>query len=163
RRGMTMEDVKGFNGGAGNLPPKQLFHEPLQSEADTEILNEEVNRAANENNFRPPGVQIPNLRYAGFWMRFWAYIIDLIVIGSINRLLVEPVFMMLGLELTDTSIFAPIVIVHAIVFYTYFVLMTKFFGQTLGKMILGLRVIDLDGKRLTWSTVLFREWIGRYI
>lgn len=41
--------------------------------------------------------------------------------------------------------------------------MTKFFGQTLGKMVFGLKVIPLNDERLSWSTVIFREWIGRYI
>ncbi len=41
--------------------------------------------------------------------------------------------------------------------------MTKFFGQTLGKMVFGLRVISLKHDQLTWSDVLFRDWIGRII
>lgn len=104
-----------------------------------------------------------NIRFAGFWMRFWAYLLDLIIIGSIERLLINPIFRGLGIELHDSSMFAPISIVTAIIFYAYFVLMTKFFGQTLGKMVFGLKVIDLNGKKLSWGTILFREWIGRFI
>jgi uncharacterized RDD family membrane protein YckC len=104
-----------------------------------------------------------NIRFAGFWMRFWAYLLDLVVIGSIERLLINPIFRGLGIELHDSSMFAPISIVTAIIFYAYFVLMTKFFGQTLGKMVFGLKVIDLKGKKLSWGTILFREWIGRFI
>ncbi|RDI44279.1 RDD family protein [Falsibacillus pallidus] len=100
---------------------------------------------------------------AGFWMRFWAYLLDLIVIGSIDRLLIKPVFRLLDFQLHDTSMFAPISILFAIVFYGYFVLMTKYFGATIGKMVFGLRVISVKRDRLTWGTVLFREWIGRYI
>nr|WP_245948423.1 RDD family protein [Falsibacillus pallidus] len=96
-------------------------------------------------------------------MRFWAYLLDLIVIGSIDRLLIKPVFRLLDFQLHDTSMFAPISILFAIVFYGYFVLMTKYFGATIGKMVFGLRVISVKRDRLTWGTVLFREWIGRYI
>lgn len=32
------------------------------------------------------------VRYAGFWMRFWAYLLDLLVVGSINRLIIHPIF-----------------------------------------------------------------------
>ena len=39
----------------------------------------------------------------------------------------------------------------------------EIFGQTLGKMIFGLRVISLKHDKLTWSDVLFRDWIGRII
>ncbi|MGG5254771.1 RDD family protein [Neobacillus sp. SM06] len=105
----------------------------------------------------------PSFRYAGFWMRFWAYLLDLVVVGSLNRLLVKPVFRLLDIPLVDFNFFAPISIVTAIVYYLYFVLMTKFFGQTLGKMVFGLKVINLKNTRLTWGTVLFREWIGRFI
>ncbi|MGF2617388.1 RDD family protein [Rossellomorea vietnamensis] len=99
----------------------------------------------------------------GFWMRFWAYILDLIVISSIGRLIVYPIFRAMDLSLMKDDMFAPISILSAIIFYGYFVLMTKYFGQTLGKMAFGLKVIELDGKPLQWSTILFRELIGRFI
>ena len=101
--------------------------------------------------------------YAGFWTRFWAYLLDLIVIGSINRMIINPVFRALDVSLIEDGIFSPMSIATAIVFYLYFVLMTKFFGQTLGKMVFGLKVVELDGKGLSWGTVIFREWIGRFI
>ena len=41
--------------------------------------------------------------------------------------------------------------------------MTKFFSQTLGKMVFGIKVVTLEERPLTWMTVLFREFIGRYI
>ncbi|SHQ01426.1 RDD domain-containing protein [Mycobacteroides abscessus subsp. abscessus] len=104
-----------------------------------------------------------NARFAGFWMRFWAYLLDLLVIGSIDRILINPIFRAIGLDLHSGDFFAPITIATALTFYGYFVLMTKFFGQTLGKMVFGLRVISLHGEKLTWSTVLFREWVGRFI
>ncbi|MBT2643974.1 RDD family protein [Bacillus sp. ISL-41] len=101
--------------------------------------------------------------YAGFWTRFWAYLLDLIVIGSINRMIINPVFRALDVSLIEDGIFSPMAIATAIVFYLYFVLMTKFSGQTLGKMVFGLKVVELDGKGLSWGTVIFREWIGRFI
>ncbi|WP_235846870.1 RDD family protein [Neobacillus soli] len=103
------------------------------------------------------------VRYAGFWMRFWAYLLDLIVVGSIERLLINPLFRMLDISLTEFNIFAPISIASAVIFYLYFVLMTKYFRQTLGKMVFGLKVIDIKNDQLTWGTILFREWIGRFI
>jgi len=104
-----------------------------------------------------------NYKYAGFWMRFWAYILDIIVIGSINRILVYPIFRLLDLPLKESSMFAPISIVTVVIFYAYFILMTKYFGQTLGKMIFGLKVISLKDQKLNWMTIMFREWIGRFI
>jgi len=103
------------------------------------------------------------LSFAGFWMRFWAYLLDLIVIGSIDRMIINPVFRLMGLDLNAISMFAPISIATAITFYAYFVLMTKFFDQTLGKMVFGLKVVNLKGEKLSWGAVIFREWIGRFI
>jgi uncharacterized RDD family membrane protein YckC len=105
----------------------------------------------------------PSIRFAGFWMRFWAYLLDLIVIGSIERLIINPLFRIFEIPLMEFNMFAPISIASAIIFYLYFVLMTKYFHQTLGKMVFGLRVIDLKSDKLSWGTILFREWIGRFI
>ena len=96
-------------------------------------------------------------------MRFWAYLLDLLVIGSINGIVVYPIFRALDLSLNDANMFAPVSIVTAIIFYAYFVLMTRFFGQTLGKMVFGLRVISLNDQSLSWGAIMFREWIGRFI
>ncbi|WP_411333567.1 RDD family protein [Metabacillus indicus] len=104
-----------------------------------------------------------DVHYAGFWLRFWAYLIDIIVIWSINRIVFHPLFTWLDIPVSKTFIFSPIAICSAAVFYAYFVLMTKFLGQTLGKMVLGLKVISVKQEELTWSTVLFREFIGRFI
>ncbi|WP_191566981.1 RDD family protein [Metabacillus idriensis] len=106
---------------------------------------------------------VMNVHYAGFWLRFWAYLIDLIVIGSVNRILFHPLFSWLDIPTSDRFIFSPIQICTALSFYLYFVFMTKYLGQTLGKMVFGLRVVSLHQEKLTWSTVLFRELIGRFI
>jgi uncharacterized RDD family membrane protein YckC len=106
---------------------------------------------------------IVSIHFAGFWMRFWAYLLDLIVIGSIERLIINPLFRILEIPLVEFNMFAPISIASAIIFYAYFVLMTKYFNQTLGKMVFGLRVVDLKSEKLSWRTILFREWIGRFI
>jgi uncharacterized RDD family membrane protein YckC len=104
-----------------------------------------------------------SVRFAGFWMRFWAYLLDLIIIGSIERLIVNPLFRVLDIPLVEFNMFAPISVASAIIFYLYFVLMTKYFNQTLGKMVFGIKVIDLKNEKLSWGTILFREWIGRFI
>ncbi len=105
-------------------------------------------------------VLIPH--YGGFWMRVWAYLFDVLVIAAINGLLVYPVFRLIGISL-DGGMFSTVGIVTTITYFAYFVLMTKFLGQTLGKMIFGLKVIALKSEDLSWSTVVFRELIGRYI
>ncbi|MGE7946942.1 RDD family protein [Lysinibacillus sp. NPDC093688] len=103
------------------------------------------------------------LKTAGFWIRFWAFLIDGLIITAVGGILVNPIFYLMDWSLSETVWYAPISIISAIFYYSYFVLMTGFFGQTLGKMIFGLRVISLKHEKLTWSDVLFRDWIGRII
>ncbi|MTD29566.1 RDD family protein [Planomicrobium sp. YIM 101495] len=100
---------------------------------------------------------------AGFWVRFWAYLLDVAVIWGITSILLKPVFGILGMETGGTEWYAPYAILSAILFYSYFVLMTKFFRQTLGKMVMGIQVVSLKQEKLTWGTLLFREWIGRFL
>ncbi|WP_053218635.1 RDD family protein [Virgibacillus senegalensis] len=106
---------------------------------------------------------IRDRRYAGFWMRFWAYITDLLVVFSVNGILLSPLHFVNEGQPLDIGFWTLTGILGSIVFYVYFLLMTKFFGQTLGKMLFGLRVIREDDGSLTWSDLLFREVVGRFI
>ncbi len=103
------------------------------------------------------------LKTAGFWIRFWAFLLDGLIITAVVGIIINPIFYLMDWSLSETVWYAPISIISAIFYYSYFVLMTKFFGQTLGKMVFGLRVISLKHEKLTWSDVLFRDWIGRII
>lgn len=103
--------------------------------------------------------------YAGFWIRFWAYLLDGIVVWSMTNLTAAPLFTLFGLE-KRTGLFtiSAYTVSTTFLFLLYFFLMTFFFHQTLGKMVFGLKVISIDKeKKLTWSSLLFREVIGRYI
>ena len=111
--------------------------------------------SANDKNYA--------LKTAGFWVRFWAFLLDGFIISAVGGILFNPIFYLMDWSLSDTVWYAPISLITAILYYSYFVLMTKFFGQTLGKMVFGLRVISLKHDKLTWSDVLFRDWIGRII
>jgi uncharacterized RDD family membrane protein YckC len=39
--------------------------------------------------------------------------------------------------------------------------MTRYFQQTLGKMIVGIKVVQRSGEPLSWVTAIFRELVGR--
>ncbi|WP_235599952.1 RDD family protein [Alkalihalobacillus trypoxylicola] len=108
-------------------------------------------------------ILVKEQRYAGFWLRFWAFLFDLIVLYAINQVLLKPVIQMAGLESLHIITFSAGSILYAISFFAYFALMTKYTGQSLGKMIIGIKVISIDGKPLSWGTVLFREGVGRLI
>ncbi|WP_262173539.1 RDD family protein [Saccharococcus sp. Marseille-Q5394] len=104
-------------------------------------------------------------KFAGFWTRFWAYVIDLLVVSSISGIFIKPIFRVLDFKISNPSflLFSPYKVALLILFLAYFALMTKITGQTVGKMILGIKVVTKDGGKLTWGTVLFREVVGRFI
>lgn len=102
---------------------------------------------------------------AGFWIRFWAYLIDIIIVGAISGLLVKPIFRVVDYPIKDPIflLYSPYKLILLALFLAYFLLMTKFFSQTVGKMIVGIRVVKKSGEPLGWGTLLFREVVGRYI
>lgn len=134
-----------------NIPNSSEVIEYLEAPLEAASFEDEVKE-----------VEIAPLQFAGFWMRFWAYLADLVVIGSLNRMLIHPIFIMIDGDSTFSLLTAEM-IATGMVYYAYFVLMTKFFNQTLGKMIFGLKVVTLKEEKLTWGTLIFRECIGRFI
>lgn len=99
--------------------------------------------------------------YASFGLRAFAFIVDMLVIGAINKILI----IVLGIDL-DYEIYGIEMaeILRWIVTILYFViisLVTK--GQTLGKMIAGIRVVSLTSDKLDLGQILIRETAGRII
>ncbi|WP_018923364.1 RDD family protein [Salsuginibacillus kocurii] len=120
--------------------------------------------ASSEEQTPPPrDGEVVWQRSAGFWMRFWAYLLDLAIVASINGLLISPIFLFTEINLSLFGILSLQGILTSLTAYIYFVLMTKFTTQTLGKMVFGLRVATLTGEPLTWSDIMFREVVGRFI
>ncbi|MDY0407735.1 RDD family protein [Paracerasibacillus soli] len=92
----------------------------------------------------------------------WAYTIDLIVVFSINGILLSPLKVVTNGTEMNLGAWTLAGILGVIILYGYFVVMTKYFGQTIGKMILGLKVIRKDFEPLQWSDLIFREVVGRF-
>lgn len=132
---------------------------------DSTFEGNPMNKDAEEEAFsenRSTGIEHA---YAGFWIRFWAYLLDGIVVWGIANITISPLFTLLGIE-KRTGLFtiSAYTVSNTLLFLLYFFLMTFFFHQTLGKMVFGLRVISANPeKELTWSSLLFREVVGRYI
>ncbi|MCA0970256.1 RDD family protein [Halobacillus litoralis] len=119
-----------------------------------------------EHTFSPKHKDdLQRLFYAGFWVRFFAYIIDLIVLWGFNSIVTRPLLNLTGLSDAKLWIdfFSVSNLLTLLIFFLYFILMTKYFRATLGKMILGLSVESLKGDSLTTGQIIFRECIGRYI
>lgn len=93
--------------------------------------------------------------YAGFWLRFIAFILDTIIVGTI-AFLINGIF--LGGSLTIEA--GPPAIGQQII---YFILIIMFWvnwdGQTPGKKLLGLKLVQSDGS----SPISYSQAILRYV
>lgn len=99
--------------------------------------------------------------YSSFGLRFLAYLIDMMVISaifSIGKFIfpIDPEAKVLGLELTNV-----IYTIVSLAYFTILSLITR--GQSLGKIITGIRVVSVGGENLSTSQILIREIAGRYI
>ncbi len=99
--------------------------------------------------------------YGGFFLRLIAFLIDMLVAGAIFTIL--KAFLPLDMDASILS-FSLEEVLKTGVTLAYFFLMTLFTnGRTLGKMILGLRVISLTSDKLTFSQIILREICGRFV
>lgn len=104
--------------------------------------------------------------YAGFWLRFVAWIIDRIVMQVVTSFLLFPLFgisamhgIFRGMRPGNPEDFAPLFagiwrvwLVAMIIDWLYYALMESSPWQgTLGKKTLGLRVTDLQGNRVSFG------------
>ena len=98
--------------------------------------------------------------YASRWLRFFAWIIDGVVIAVVIFIL-----WLAGLVGADSveDFGASDGLVNALVTLVYYVAMTAAFGATLGKMALGMRVADADGNRPGFGAVVMREVVGKIV
>lgn len=114
--------------------------------------------------------QSQTVRYAGFWKRFLAYIIDQMIMGVLGFIIVVPFLAMMGIGLWnedfDPSVglilwligaYLTMILTVIIGEWLYYALMESMNGATLGKMALGIKVTDLNGNRVS-----FGRATGRY-
>lgn len=122
---------------------------------------------------------VTEVKYAGFWMRFVAFMIDSLVIKTAHAIIFTPLFVFAGMsslvkfnmhpEDMDPTEATPLIIAivggaliaimfSAIIGWLYFAIMESSNKQaTLGKMALNLKVTDKDGNKIS-----FGRATGRY-
>src|SRR5699024_10192691 len=87
--------------------------------------------------------------YEGYWMLLWSYVIDTIVIFSISGFFTSPLSLIDGFSnLSIFGFWSMAAVISGLVYYSYFLIMTKLLGQTLGKMIFNLKVIPKNNENL---------------
>lgn len=98
-----------------------------------------------------------HVAYGGFWMRVVAYLID----GILLTVVYGVVARLLGIDLfeSDWDHYDPLAnVISLVIGWLYFALLeSSERGATVGKMVMGLRVVTSDGQRLS-----FMNATGRY-
>ncbi len=101
--------------------------------------------------------------YARRWARFFAAVIDFVVLAVVMALL-GAVGIVDAIPDGRAGEGSPVgEIARAIVVFGYYVALTSAFGATLGKMALGMRVTDADGNRPGFGAVVMREVVGKIV
>lgn len=129
----------------------------------------------------PEAISPTAAEYAGFWLRLASTFIDVFVLGFVGvtvqfifgfsrlfeaGLLVQQTeprqpllaagVLLIGLVGTSILVFMAIEIV-------YFAGLTAAYGATVGKMVLGLRVVTTNGQKIGFGKAALREIIGKWI
>ena len=159
-----------------NTPSNDSFHaiiaydiienvEPDKDSEEARETQEKVEKVEKDLSLPTTIEDYMNLSknfYAGFWMRFVAYLIDMIVIYAISSLLNTFSFGLLNKRL-DFPILGEESLSYVIVMFAYFIWMTYFFSQTLGKMIMKIKVETNKGDKLGLIDIVYRELVGRLL
>jgi len=118
----------------------------------------------------------PKTEYAGFWWRFLAYIIDDLIIGAVSWIFILPILAVFGISMYSFKeagmnpddaelLILPIILASSsigllatVIQWLYFAIMESSKNQgTIGKMVLKIKVTDVEGNRIT-----FAKATGRY-
>lgn len=124
--------------------------------------DENISTLETEPAVAPSGeTKLSKYRAAGFWIRLFAFLIDLLVIAGLNAIVWDSLLP----NLNESSFLYQILHTNGLFLgltgALYFILMTRYFQQTLGKMIFGIKVVQRNGEPLSWITVVFRELVAR--
>ncbi|WOK06486.1 RDD family protein [Imperialibacter roseus] len=122
--------------------------------------------------------------YAGFWLRFVAYIIDYIIVYTVQSFVLLPIFAALGFGFATTpglfddsmsteeaiGLFAALASIASVTFLITLTIQVLYYSfmesskyqATVGKIALGLKVTDMEGNKLDFGKALLRN-LGKIV
>ena len=128
-------------------------------------------------SFAAPASSLETARYGGFWIRFVALVIDALLLGVVQMLVIAPILGLFGLGTmtqmdpeAGAAAFSAMMgamglvqVFSLVIGFLYFVMMesSKYQG-TFGKVALGLKVVDQDGMPLSFGKAALR-YVGKMV
>jgi uncharacterized RDD family membrane protein YckC len=109
-------------------------------------------------SYAAPGAQV---LYQGVAIRFVAILIDLIIVGIISGILTSPLLSSIVNTTTGTvtlgAAYYAIVVIGIIISLLYFILLLGHFGQTVGMMVVKIKVVkEADYSAISYSEAAIR-------
>jgi len=115
----------------------------------------------NDSNELPSVNQSHRKRYAGFWIRFAAHLIDSIVTSIVTiplNMVLQITFPQAISDKTYVPILVGIYLMMFIIPAVYFIWMNGKYGATLGKMAVGIKIVTPEGLPIHYGLAA-----GRYL
>jgi uncharacterized RDD family membrane protein YckC len=107
-----------------------------------------------------PGPEVPQgyvtTQLAGFWRRFFAYLIDSILVGIVSGVIFGVINGIVRSASDTQTLSSGSALIGLVIGLAYFGWLWGTRGQTLGYMVLGIRVTRSDGSPITVGRALIR-------
>ena len=132
-----------------------------------------------QNEVVEPKITVVNseVKYAGFWIRWVALIVDNFIVSVAMFIFIfamVSIWGLSGLAKDVSSVFGVlskvigfgipfVILLSFLIPWIYFIVMTNKKGATLGKKILGLKVVSETGEKLSLGKIILRETIGKFV
>lgn len=118
--------------------------------------------------FTPCALAESDLPKAGFWIRGAAAIVDALIAGALQGIIVFLFAGLLGLLLrgfdSDSLLMLSLAwLLSASISVVYYVFFTVYGGQTPGKMALRIKVVRTDNSSLTLGRAFYRETVCKFV
>jgi uncharacterized RDD family membrane protein YckC len=134
-------------------PQNQTWNQPQPLVTTDELPDNPITVDYPEEYFQPV---VRQTNVAGFWRRVLAYILDTIAISSLISIISTIVN---SATSSDSSS-----LIFLVILSLYYTAMHIAFGQSLGKMVLNLRVVKAQSmETVSPASILLRETIGRLL
>lgn len=98
------------------------------------------------------------VQYVGVGRRFVAVLVDSILLGIVFGVIgaLFGQFQASGGSVSVSLTGVPAVLTF-VIFFLYFIVLEAALGATLGKLLLGIRVVNVDGSRISWGASILRN------
>ena len=108
------------------------------------------------------------IKYAGFWIRFLAILIDGVILGLILTPILRIIFPVDVQAVVDggaasVQLGGTASSIQSLITLAYYVIMTVMYGGTLGKMAMKIQVVGEDMKKIDWGKAILRELVGKFV